>query len=239
MGQSPQYSYGAISGMDYRTLMNNPYLLAALQSPNVNFKANETSQTTNPTGAGLTTTAQTTASDGAIPVNYAIAEPDSSNTGLWVTGTIGAAALIACAAKGKGGNIIDGAKKIFGGLFKSSKKKAADVVSNKLQNIQVIKRGKTIECFVPGEKFTIKGNDKVLNHLNTYGINPKSITGLNEGETVLNGGVFNRKGYEITFEGNKITKILDKSGKDVTAQYFGRGVKLDDKKRNFISSAII
>jgi len=211
MTNTPSYNTGAINGLDYNSLMNNPYLYYAMMSPNLNFKASQERLAANE----QTDNASALTGNG-VAVDYAAVKPDESHTGLWVTGAVGAAALIACATKGKG-NILEGAKKIYEGFFKKGKKQVEKLAGNKLENIQVVRRGDKVECFVPGEKTTIKGNDDVINHLNTYGINPNTITSFKDGVSKLTAGTFKTEGgYTVTFEGDKVTKIINKSGKDIT-----------------------
>ena len=212
MTSLPNYNMGYLGGYDYNAIMSNPYFLMAANSPNVNFKA---SQENNAQQQTTDSTSNAAANNGGA-VDYATVTPDESHTGLWVTGALGAAALITCATKGKG-NIVDGAKKIYESFFKKGKKQVEKFAGNKLQSLRVIRRGDKIECFVPGEKTTIKGNDDVISHMNAYGINPKSITGFKDGVSKLAGGTFKTEsGYTVTFDGDKVTKIINKSGKDVT-----------------------
>ena len=195
---------------DYNSLLMNRWFLEAAKSPNLNFKASQANNTQQQT---TDDTSNATANN---VVDYAAVKPDESHTGLWITGAIGAAALITCAAKGKG-NIAEGAKKIYEGFFKKGKKQVEKSVGNKLQSLQVVRKGDKVECFVPGEKTTIKGNNDVINHLNAYGIDLRSITGFKDGVSKLAGGTFKTEGgYNVTFEGDKVTKIINKSGKDVT-----------------------
>ena len=196
---------------DSNSLLMNRWFLEAAKSPNLNFKASQVNNEQQISEEQLIA-----ASNNGGVVDYATVKPDESHTGLWVTGAVGAAALIACAAKGKG-NIVDGAKKIYEGFFKKGKKQVEKFAGSKLQSLQVVRRGDKVECFVPGEKITIKGNADVVNHLNTYGINPNTITSFKDGVSKLTAGTFKTEGgYTVTFEGDKVTKIINKSGKDVT-----------------------
>lgn len=195
----------SIGGTSYIDSLNNEYLKAALMSRNANFRGSGTYSVSD------SDSVQTR----EIPVNYATASPDTSNTGLWVTGAVGAAALITFMAKGKGGNPIDGAKKIWNSLFNSTKK-SAESVSSKLETLRIIKKGDKKECFIPGERATYKGT-AAKDYMNSYGIDPRSLTSFKNGTSKLTSGTFKTEsGYTVTFEGDKIIKLVNKRGADVT-----------------------
>ena len=175
MGISPNYNLGAFGSYDYNALMNNPYFLAAFNSPNINFKADAGAQNTQLTSQyGQTSPlAQTTGtqsfSQNNLPVDYAAAKPDESNTGLWVTGAVGAAALIGCMKKG-GGNPIKGAQLLYEKFFKSAEKKTAETAKTVLKSMQAVKNSKgEIKFNVPNKTKTFAGTH-VENGAAEYGL---------------------------------------------------------------------
>lgn len=228
---------GAIGGNNYVSLMNDPYFLAALQSYNPNFKSSQTANITQQYADNSTIT--TPASNNAgIPVNYATTEPDNSNTGLWVTGAIGAAALIGLGAKG-GGNPLKGAKALYEKFFKSGSSKVSDMLSQKLNNIRILRNGDKVECLVPGETTKITKHKDAISHLEQYfgSSASKDIFNVTKGKSILNGGTFVfETGDVVTFEGGKITKIVNKKGKDITKLFFEKGVTLEGDNKTFIDN---
>lgn len=204
---TPPYYYNAFSGAD-STLLNNQYLLAALASRNVNFKASETSQAQN-TSDDLTslydTSTSSSGNNGIIPASSSSAQQaTSSNAGFWVTGAIGAAALIAYATKGKGGKILSS--------FFNSAKKSISAKNGVLQNIKVLKKGNKVMCFVPGQRVKLTEPNRISNYIRECGIDRQALVGLKEGSSRLVGGTFKtQNGYTVTFEGDKIIKIVKKN----------------------------
>ena len=155
MTSSPQYGSAPISGIDYNAIMNNPYFLAAANSPNVNFKAGQDAANVQQTSP-LTNSAETLVPSQNIPVDYATTQPDESHTGLWVTGIVGAAALIGCMKKG-GGNPIKGAKMLYEKFFKSANK-SAETGKTILTSMQAVKNSKgEIKFNVPNKTKTFAG----------------------------------------------------------------------------------
>lgn len=183
---------------------------------NVNFKgANTVSQGTD------TTTAQS-ANNVSIPVNYAQTTPDESHTGLWVTGVIGAGALIACMAKG-GGNPIKGAKAWYEKFFNKAGKAATDKSKTVLTKMQAVKNGNgEIKLNVPNQTKTFVGT-----HINAgvseYGIkgaisterqafNPQSEAFAMRGFQVN----ANNKKYTVFMKDGQVSKIVEGYRTNVT-----------------------
>ena len=234
---TPYNKIGAAGGLDYFSLMNDPYFLAALQSYNPNFRASQVSQAQIQMPQQTVNNSAYVSNAGAYPVDYATTKPDDSNTGLWVTGALGAAALIGLGAKG-GGNPIKGAKVLYENLFKSGASKATDAISQKLSNIRVIREGDKVECLVPGETTKIVNHDDAIQHLQKYfGISSKDVFNVTKGRSKLHGGTYNVDGYSFTFNEDKIIKVEDGTI-DLTPNFFGEGVKLEGKNKEYADKAI-
>ena len=173
---APQYGLG---GFDLANYANDPYFLATLNSYNPNFRAAQSAAGgyDAATMAALQQAAQgngattSTSQAATLPqVDYATTKPESSNTGLWVTGALGAAALITAGVKGKG-NIVKGFEKIFSGL---TGKASESATSNNFRQItsQLTARrvgGKTLYT-VPEHTTTITGTDAVKTYAENNGI---------------------------------------------------------------------
>jgi len=207
-------STGAINGINYASLMNDPYLMMALQSYNPNFKASTSSQVQN-----NTTSTAMSSNDGSIPVNYAQTKPDTSNTSLWVAGALGAAALIGLGAKG-GGNPIKGAKALYERFFKSGGSAASDSVKTALKNLTAVKGpdGK-IKFMIPGKTTTLE-NEEIAKFAKKNGIQDaiisekqKFTSEVSKIQDFVFGSGTDK--YIVSTENGIITGVKDKSGNEI------------------------
>ena len=232
MGNAPSYNAGMFSGMDYNSLMNNPYLYYAMMSPNINFKAAQEKKTTNENAE----TASSAASNTGV-VDYAAVQPDESNTGLWVTGAIGAAALIGCMAKG-GGNPIKGAKALYQKFFKSAETKTSEDAKTVLSKMQAVKNGNgEIKLNVPDKTKTFAGN-KIQAGVNEYGIQQA----VSESRQAFNPEISAVQSFHITtpedsytvfIKNGEVTKVVSalmKKDEDVLARLTNAGAETSDAK---------
>ncbi len=238
---TPYNYYGNYGRTNWDTIMNDWYYQQVANNPYLNFKGSSNGIGQNVTQEVLTpelTENISYASNNGIPVNYATTSPDNSNTGLWVTGAIGAAAIIGGLACKGGGNPIKGAKALYEKFFKSGASKVSDKISQKLSGIQVVRNGNKVECLVPNETLKINKQSDALKHLHQYfGITSKDVFNVTKGNSTLNNGTFVFKtGDTVTFNGDKITKIIDKSGRDVTSKFLGKDVTLEGDDKTFIDN---
>lgn len=208
---TPYDSVNYWTPMNYDSIAADKWYQWASQTPNVNFKgANTVSQGTD------TTTAQS-ANNVSIPVNYAQTTPDESHTGLWVTGAIGAAALIACACKG-GGNPIKGAKAWYEKFFNKAGKAATDKSKNVLTKMQAVKNGNgEIKLNVPNQTKTFVGT-----HINA-GVSEYGIKGaISTERQAFNPQTSLLNGFRLTTPNGEY-KIVLKDGNPVSIVQNGKG----------------
>lgn len=199
MGNAPSYNAGMFSGMDYNSLMNNPYLYYAMMSPNINFKAAQEAKTKTEQEE---TSANTASNDGA-KVDYAATQPDESNTGLWVTGIVGAAALITCMAKG-GGNPVKGAKALYERFFKSAKTKTSESAKTVLSKMQAVKNGRgEIKLNVPDKTKTFAGKN-IPSGVDEYGIRQA----VSESRQAFNPEISTLRSFHITTPEDRYTVFI-------------------------------
>ena len=214
MSNAPGYKAGMFNGMDYNSLMNNPYLYYAMMSPNVNFKAAQENKTVteNPE------TVSNAALNNGVAVDYAEIQPDESNTGLWVAGTIGAAALIGCMVKG-GGNPVKGAKALYERFFKSAETKTPETIKTVLEKMQAVKNGKgEIKLNVPNKTKTFVGGLNINAGVKEYGI--KGAVGAEK--QVFNPQTSLLNGFRLTTSTGEY-KIVIKDGNPVSIIKDGKG----------------
>lgn len=220
---TPYDSVNYWSPMNYDSIAADKWYQWASQSPNVNFKGTNTVSSPQATTNTTSVSAAQTTNNGAIPVNYSETKPDESNTGLWVAGTIGAAALIACMAKG-GGNPIKGAKAWYEKLFKSAGGKGTSNLKNTvLTKMQAVKNGNgEIKLNVPNQTKTFVGTN-INSGVNEYGIkgaisaerqafNPKSEAFAMRGFQVN----ANNKRYTVFMKDGQVSKIVEGYRTNVT-----------------------
>ena len=200
MSNAPSYNAGMFSGMDYNSLMNNPYLYYAMMSPNLNFKAAQENKATNEKAEA----ASNDASNNGTAVDYAAIQPDESNTGMWVTGAIGAAALIACMAKG-GGNPIKGAKALYQKFFKSAESKTSEAAKTALEKMQAVKNGRgEIKLNVPDKTTTFAGKN-IRPGVDEYGIQQA----ISESRQAFNPEISSARSFHITTPENNYTVFIN------------------------------
>lgn len=230
--------YG-INGIN--ALGSDPMFLAALQAYNPNFMGTQQVQATQ-TPQTVTTPQVATTQTQALPkADYS--EGSDSSTGMVLgLGAVaaGAASLIYAAKKGNG-NIINGIKNIF--KSKDVVKEAADAVTGgakktaPLKNIRVMIKGGKPVYYIPGKTTTTKNATEIQNLINNDS-ELKNLTGLRfrTGETNINSGTFRIKSgsqeYSITFDGKKVTKIEQLTGKgkgNITDKYIDKDGKFLDK----------
>lgn len=222
-----------MSDYSINALGSDPALIAALQTYNPNFQASQTQALRN---VGATTESQvpqvqTTSTNSVaatLPQTDYNTEPDS-NTGLIVgAGAIasGAALMFYAAKKGNGKGIIQGFKNIFSKEASKDSKK----IANKLESIRVRLdkngkpiyniAGKTKTTTAPTDVKALLGGDKKLAR------QLQSIR-YGTGETTISAGTFTLKdgGHtnHITFKADKIEKILNEKGEDITAKFVENG----------------
>ena len=217
----------------------DPYLLATLQTYNPNFKG-----TQNVTEADATGVAQvpqlpaTTGSSVASLPQADYSEAPDSNTGL-VLGAgaiaVGAATLIA----GKG-NPVKGGQKIWGAIKNIFTKKSKDVTLDAAGNVINGAKGKLEGIrvrMVNGKPvYNIAGKTtSKTNHAAIQGILDKDKKLARQlqsirygtGETTITAGTFTLKDgshiNQIKFKGDKIEKILNEKGEDITAKFVENG----------------
>ena len=225
------------------TIGNDPMFLAAYNSYNPNFMAAYTNSTQTPQ---VTQPAQTVSAQTQPKVDYSTTETDS-NTGLVVglgVAAAGVASTIYAAKKGKG-NILEGFKNIYNSMFKGAKSAVSENASlhktEPLKGIRVaMKNGKAV-YYIPGRTETTKDTNKIQNLIQD---NPelKKLKNLRfrTDETTINAGTFEiqsgKQKYSITFDGNKVTKIKQLTGKgknsDLTSQYVDKDGKFLENIKN-------
>lgn len=226
-------------------LGSDPMFLAALQAYNPNFMGAQQSQAAQ-TPQVVTTPQVTTTQTQALPkADYS--EGSDSSTGMVLgLGAVaaGAATLIYAAKKGNGEGIIKGFKNIF--KSNNAVKEAAEAVTGgakktaPLEKIRVMMKGGKPVYYIPGKTTTTKNATEIQNLINNDS-ELKKLTGLRfrTGETNINSGTFRiksgRQEYSITFDGKKVTKIEQLTGKgkgkgkgDITNQYIDKDGKFLD-----------
>lgn len=222
-------------------LGSDPMFLAALQAYNPNFMGAQQSQAAQ-TPQVVTTPQVTTTQTQALPkADYS--EGSDSSTGMVLgLGAVaaGAATLIYAAKRGNGEGIIKGFKNIF--KSKDAVKEAAEAVTGgakktaPLENIRVMMKGGKPVYYIPGKTTTTKNATEIQNLINNDS-ELKKLTGLRfrTGETNINSGTFRIKSgsqeYSITFDGKKVTKIEQLTGKgkgNITDKYIDKDGKFLD-----------
>lgn len=198
------------------------YLLAALNSYNPNFRgAEQVAQATQTTAVPQTSGVQ------QLPkADYS--EGSDSSTGMVLglgAAAVGAATLIYAAKKGK----FDGIKKWFTGDGKNVAKEAAKEISpkttSKLEGMKVVREGNKFVYYIPGKTETLTKPNEIASRLKD---NPRLEAQLKSmrfstGETQITKGTYTVDGNKITFDGDKIVKIKNSSGKDITSQFVENG----------------
>ena len=227
MASSPQYNFGAIGSMDYYSLMNNPYFLAAMQTANPNFKASKTTETQNTQAAA----AQTTNNDGAIPVISSSQQSADSGsnfvTGALATVLIGGGALWAL----KSGKLSQVSK-----AFKSLTGKGETTQTTALSKLRAIKNGNgELKIQVPKKTKTFAGNN-LENGVREYGVQ----SSVSAAQQAYNPAISKARSFQVVtpadsytviVKDGKITKVVSalmKKDEDVLARLVNAEAKTSD-----------
>ncbi len=245
---TPNYGYGAI---DWAAVANDPFW-KYYQQNNLGFRSTQPSQNQAEQAylkAMQEAAAQDTTKAQNIVPDYKDMQPESSGLSGWITGGLGAAALLTGAAAIKGhGNIFKGFKlmgEFITGKAGKLKSKVVNQNQGKLENLVALRNADgTYSYLVPGETVTFKKADintpeKLQEIANKYGIDLKELLAFKQGNSTLKSGVFkykdkNDKVFEITFENNKITKIKDHKD-DVTSLWLAKDANLNTKDKEFLA----
>ena len=149
--------------------LSDPYMMYALKSMNANnpaFKAQQTNAVQNTTSANTTAQSPQIAAQSVQPQ---LTQKESSNAGLWITGALGAAAIIGM-VKGKSINPL----KYYKGLLGGAENKTADIVNNKYksQNMTVRVVDGTKFYTLPERRLAnpIQGKDNVTKYASMHDI---------------------------------------------------------------------
>lgn len=222
-------------------LGSDPMFLAALQAYNPNFMGTQQVQATQIPQTVTTPQVATTQTQALPKADYS--EGSDSSTGMVLgLGAVaaGAATLIYAAKKGNGEGIIKGFKNIF--KSNNAVKEAAEAVTGgakktaPLEKIRVMMKGGKPVYYIPGKTTTTKNATEIQNLINNDS-ELKKLTGLRfrTGETNINSGTFRIKSgsqeYSITFDGKKVTKIEQLTGKgkgNITDKYIDKDGKFLD-----------
>ena len=235
-----------VDSIGYNPYANDSAFLYALNSYNPHFKGTQSSQyaqylqAAQQAAAPQDTTATTPKIDPTFKGSaYGSAKSDDGpgiGTALAVAG--GAAALIYAGYKGKG-NPIEGVKQIWNSL-KSKGAKAVEEVAAKtksttkskategLKEIKVVMKGGKPVYYVPGKTTTTGVPSEITNALRSNK-ELNRLTGLrfNTGETTIKNATFTLKdggnSNTIEFVGDKIIKITNGSGADITSLFVNGG----------------
>ena len=223
-------------------LGSDPMFLAALQAYNPNFMGTQQVQATQIPQTVTTPQVATTQTQALPKADYS--EGSDSSTGMVLgLGAVaaGAATLIYAAKKGNGEGFIKGFKNIF--KSKDAVKEVAEAVTGgakktaPLENIRVMMKGGKPVYYIPGKTTTAKNATEIQNLINNNS-ELKKLTGLRfrTGETNITAGTFRIKSgsqeYSITFDGKKVTKIEQLTGKgkgNITDKYIDKDGKFLDK----------
>ena len=191
------YNVSATSGLDYSSLMNNPYLYMAMMSPNVNFKGQ--AQQAQVSG----TTEAAAVSSGAIPVTTQTA---AQSSGMSVGGGILTAGILAIGAYG----IIRGRKSgFFKNAFKKLTGKSSDSTTEAITKLTAIKTEDGIRLLQPGKT-------EVIKELELKTFMKKNGIIFTNAQKEFQGGVsnithFEYGKYKVTVKDGEITEIFDET----------------------------
>ena len=225
MTSSPQYNIGALNSYDPNALMNNPYLYMAMMSPNVNFKANPTTQ------IQAAENTQTVTNDGAIPVTTPTGQgSDGVSLGTTIIGTaIVAGGALWAIKSGKFSQAGKALQKLIGKGESSSSTTA-------LSRLAAVKNGNgELKVLVPNRTKTFAGN-QVQAGVNEYGVreavaasrqafNPQ-VSAINSFQVVTPAD-----SYTVFVKDGKITKVVSalmKKDEDVLARLVNAEAKSSD-----------
>ena len=226
----------------------DPYFAYALNAYNPNFQG---AQQTVSQPQVTTPAVDTSASTANLPkADYS--EKSNAGTVATVVGTLATAGtLIYAYRKGKGTGegltrLKNGFKKMFGMEVNTVATQAAETVSKKtpaLTEIKVaMKNGKPV-YYIPGKTETITDINQINGLMNNKEM--RMLTGLRfkSGETTISSGTFNITDKNIKnavqFDGDKIVKITNENGQDITSQFIKDGKvieNLNSDQYNFVES---
>lgn len=223
-------------------LGSDPMFLAALQAYNPNFRGTQQVAAADATYVQKPEVTQSQPAQQVRALQADYTEEDS-NALAWIGGAVGASALVGgldiAFCKGKH------LKKI-GNFFKGKAEKAAEAAeavtggakkTAPLENIRVMMKGGKPVYYIPGKTTTTKDATEIQNLVNNNS-ELKNLTELRfrTGETNINSGTFRIKSgsqeYSITFDGKKVTKIEQLTGKgkgNITDKYIDKDGKFLDK----------
>ena len=222
-------------------LGSDPMFWAALQAYNPNFRGTQQVAATDALYVQKPEVTQSLPAQQVRALQADYTEEDS-NALAWIGGGVGASALLGgldiAFCKGKH------LKKI-GNCFKGKAEKAAKAAeavtggakkTAPLENIRVMMKGGKPVYYIPGKTTTTKNATEIQNLINNDS-ELKKLTGLRfrTGETNINSGTFRIKSgsqeYSITFDGKKVTKIEQLTGKgkgNITDKYIDKDGKFLD-----------
>ena len=208
---------------------NDPYFAYALNSYNPNFTGTQSSVSQpQATSAPANTSSSTNTSANLPMADYS--EESHTGTVAAVLGLgVSAALLIGAYKKGKGTGegltrIKNGFKKIFGmdvnnidNVVKNTNK-----ATESLKGIKVVMKNNKPVYYIPGKTEKITDSNQIANIIKEKEMH--KLTGLRfkTGETTVSAGTFNIKGADgkintIKFDGDKIIKIENEAGNDITS----------------------
>ena len=235
------YGINAFGTYDYMSLMNDPALMAALQSYNPNslaFKGTQQTPVQNQ-ATDLSTTIGADLSSVANP-SFKAAAPTDEGNGLLYTGaaaTALAVGAIVCAKKGNGkgfAKVVDGFKTIFKG--KPTRAMKDFTLSTKDGSRIVVENGKVVSIRTMGKETVI--DKDVATYIRNNGIATpvKSAIDTKTGKLAENAALgsftikFNNKTYLI--EDGQIVKAFDRKGKEIKGKTIDEILGGDKDKLN-------
>lgn len=164
MSNAPSYNMGLYGGIDYNSLMNNPYLYYAMMSPNINFKGNtESSEKTDASASVSNTNTQQNLTNSVIDTSQAQSSEGSSFAQSALALTMIGAGAYALFRGHKSGYLEKAWKKITG---KTDNK----TVNTVLQKMTAVKNGNgEMKIQVPNKTKTFAGT-KIETGVQGYGV---------------------------------------------------------------------
>ena len=216
----------------------DPYFMQAYAYPN--YYQLTAMQQTNGSGEQQSQTSETTVTSPAFQGTQK--QTGSSGTPYIACGltiAAGSAALIYAAKKGNGEGVLAGFKNIWKGITGKGAEKAVQEAASStaasvkaatpaLSEMKIIKRGNSFVCCIPGKTKTT-GSINEINRLLNENKELQKLTGLrfNSGETTITSATFKLKDggivNTVTFKGDKIEKILNANGDDITSDFVSNG----------------
>ena len=227
----------------------DPYFAYALNAYNPNFQG--TQQTVSQPQV-TTPAVDTSASTANLPQADYSEKNSNAGTVAGVIGTLATAGtLIYAYRKGKGTGegltrLKNGFKKMFGMEVNTAVTQAAETASKKtpaLTGIKVVmKNGKPV-YYIPGKTETITDLNQINGLMNNKEIRKLAGLRFKSGESTISSGTFNITDKNIKntiqFDGDKIVKITNENGQDITSQFIKDGKiieNLNSDQYNFVES---